>query len=88
MRQGCGQVWYMVQRGRAEDQVESLGIVKGPQVLDTILDVRPRSPEAGDRDQRLADIDANHLVKALRQDDREAPGTASEINRTASILRQ
>ena len=55
----------MVQRRRAEDHVESGGILKCHQVCHAIRDVPPRSLTLSDLDQGFADVNANDLLETL-----------------------
>ena len=78
----------MMQGGRTEDQVETVGIRKVHQIADLIANVLRRSALTSDVNQRLADIDTNDSIKSFSQGNRMAAGSASSIECPASVFRQ
>src|SRR5438105_12348534 len=66
VREGGRKVRHVMQRRRAEDQIESFRIVDAAEILHSVLDVRPRSLASGDLDQWLADVDADDPLEAFR----------------------
>src|SRR5260370_26590539 len=86
MFQRSVQVRQMVQGGRAENQVEPVEIREVHQIADLILNVLTRSTRQVN--QRLTDVDTNHLIESLRQDDRVATRPTSSIQCSASVRRQ
>jgi len=78
----------MMQRGRTEDQVETVRIRKVHQIGDLIANVLRRSTLTSDLNQRLADIDSNDLIKSFSKGNRMAAGSASGIECPASVHRQ
>jgi hypothetical protein len=78
----------MMQRVRAENQLEPLGIRKVHQIADLVANVLTRLALAGDANQRLTDIDTNDLIKSLSQGNRVAAGSASSIERSVPVSGQ
>src|ERR1700682_2823367 len=67
MQQSRVQVRDVMQGRRAEDQIEPSTVRKGHQVPRKISKMRPGSLAAGGVDQRLTDVDADDVVKTVRE---------------------
>lgn len=78
----------MMQRGRTEDQVETVGIREVHQIADVIAHVLKRSTLTSDVNQPHADIDTNDLIKSFSQGNRMPAGSAPRIECPISVFRQ
>src|SRR5258707_1199289 len=75
-----------VEGGGGENKVGTSEMPQVHTIADLILNVLTRS--TCQVNQRLTDVDTNHLIESLRQDDRVATRPTSSIQCSASVRRQ